>query len=334
MDWNLVARQLVRALRGKASQRAMSMRLGYSTNVFYAWESGRRAPSATELLRLAAKRGIDVTASLSGFAQAGASEIVHSTGADQVTSFLRALQGKHSVKDLAARADASRYQVMRWLGGHSEPKAADLLRMVEATTMRGLDFVAMLAEPTELPAAKDAWNELEARRRIALELPWSQAMLRAMELEAYRESSTHRPGWVAHTVGISMSEEAQCIEALERAGLIRWNGRRYDLTEATVDTSFAPEKAREDVKRHWLDVAREQVGKNSEGLYSYNLVSLSRSDLVRLRALHIEYFQTVRSIVAESAPECVALIAMQLFELGAGERRITEDAHRWSREVS
>ncbi len=317
MDGKQVSRELIRALRGASSQRAMSARLGYTTNVFYAWEAGRREPTASELFRLAALRGVDVGEALQRFAQAPLQ--AGAVGAEQVAVFLRALQGKQTAQALAQAAGKSRYQVMRWLGGQSEPKASDALVLIEAATMRAVDFVALLVEPNSVPSIQEAWRELEARRTIATTLPWSQAILRAMELSAYRESPTHRPGWVAHTVGISMAEEAQCIEALEEAGLIRWNGRRYDLTEATVDTSAAPDKARLAVKRHWPDVARSQVGVNESGLYSYNVVSLSQRDLEKLRKLHVEYFQMVRSIVAESEPECVALVAMQLFEFGAGD---------------
>ncbi len=316
MDFEVVSRELIRALRGKTSQRALSRRLGYSSNVLYTWEAGCRAPSAAELLRLVALRRHLVPEMLTAFARTGASEIHGEEGAALVAAFLRVLQGNTSIKDLAESAGASRYQIMRWLSGRSEPKAADFLRFIEATTIRVLDFIALLVEPALLPSVCDHWHELEARRRIAVEHPWSQAILRAMELASYREAQDHRPGWVAHTVGISMQEEAQCIEALEHSGLVRWNGRRYELTEATVDTSLAPTKARQNLKRHWLGVAQEHLENNSNGLYSYNLMSMSHNDLARLRELHVEYFQTVRSIVVNSEPECVALIAMQLFELG------------------
>ena len=41
-------------------------------------------------------------------------------------------------------------------------------------------------------------------------------------------------------------------------------------------------------------------------------------DLERLRALHVRYFHELRQIVSDSRePDCVALVAMQLFGLGA-----------------
>src|SRR5687768_3877448 len=44
----------------RRSQTALSRRLGYRTNVVYAWESGRRFPTTATLFRGMAKLGIDV----------------------------------------------------------------------------------------------------------------------------------------------------------------------------------------------------------------------------------------------------------------------------------
>lgn len=41
MDWDQLAAELVRALRGKTSQAQLSRRLGYRSNIVQRWESGR-----------------------------------------------------------------------------------------------------------------------------------------------------------------------------------------------------------------------------------------------------------------------------------------------------
>src|SRR5688572_7368412 len=57
MDYPKVARELVRALRGRRSQVAVSKRLGFRTNVLYTWESGRSSPHMGEFLRFAERVG-------------------------------------------------------------------------------------------------------------------------------------------------------------------------------------------------------------------------------------------------------------------------------------
>ena len=46
MDYETLAKELIRALRGKRSQVALSRRLRYGSNVVRTWEAGRRFPSA------------------------------------------------------------------------------------------------------------------------------------------------------------------------------------------------------------------------------------------------------------------------------------------------
>jgi transcriptional regulator with XRE-family HTH domain len=67
LDYQQAARDLVRALRGRRSQRALSRRLGYTTNVIYTWEAGRRWPTAAEALRLAERTGVELRAALTRF---------------------------------------------------------------------------------------------------------------------------------------------------------------------------------------------------------------------------------------------------------------------------
>ena len=46
LDFERLSRELLVALRGQRSQVQWSRRLGYRSNVAYAWESGRRWPNA------------------------------------------------------------------------------------------------------------------------------------------------------------------------------------------------------------------------------------------------------------------------------------------------
>lgn len=67
MDVRRLAAELVVALRGKRSQLALSRRLGYSTNVVYTWEAGRREPSASDFFRLALRTRVNLRAGLQNF---------------------------------------------------------------------------------------------------------------------------------------------------------------------------------------------------------------------------------------------------------------------------
>lgn len=64
MNYEGLAADLLRTLRGKRSQTAFSRHLGYKCNVLYTWESGRRWPTADTFFRVLTKSKLDWPAQL------------------------------------------------------------------------------------------------------------------------------------------------------------------------------------------------------------------------------------------------------------------------------
>jgi transcriptional regulator with XRE-family HTH domain len=321
MNHENLAKQLIRVLRGKRSQVALSRRLGCQSNVLYAWESGRRWPTAATFLRLAQLVKVPLSERLGEFLGGLPPDL---TGADWAEApaaarLLEHLRGGTTVVELARRVGTNRVSVSRWLKGSAEPRLPDFLRMIEGTSLRLLDFIAIFSSPAELPEASAAWQVLEAQRRVAYELPWSHAVMRVLELEDYRALRAHESGWIARRLGISLEEEERCLEALASSRLIRRRSQRWVVTQVlSVDTRRNPEAGRR-LKLHWVGVAEqrlpalEPVG---EDLFSYNLFTIAERDWQSFRELHIAYYQELRRLVEASNPaERVVLVNLQLLRL-------------------
>lgn len=321
MSYESLARELIRALRGRRSQVALSRRLRNKSNVLYTWEAGRRFPTAALFFELAQKVGVDVRAGIATFlgglpeSLAGRSFSEPST----VARLLTHLGEGTTVVALAEKVGKNRVSVGRWLKGEAEPRLPDLLRLIEASSLRLLDFVALFAKPRELASTRVAWERLEAQRRVAYQLPWSHAVLRVLELEAYRRMKCHEEGFIAARLRISLEEEQACLRALSESKLIV---RRKSLWTAgsalTVDTRRDPGAGRT-LKAHWARVAGERLPElepGGEDLFSYNLFTVSERDWERLREMHIAYFQELRRVIgASEVAERVALVNLQLLRL-------------------
>lgn len=321
MDFEVVSQELLRALRGERSQVALSRRLGFSTNVVYTWEAGRRSAPFSALWRVAARVGVALDEVLGRFLtvvpEALTPETIETDTA--CAGFLRELRGEQSLLTLSEATGFSRHALSRWLSGRAEPTLGQALAFVEAATHRGLDFVAGFVDPATLPSTSEPWRVLSARRAITFAHPWSPAVLRALELTEYRALPEHVTGWIAARLGIPVEEEGRCLSALVEAGLIRREGNHYVGLAVTVDTRPGPELARRAVKRHWAWVGAERLEVGAPGLFSYNIIGVSRTDLARIESLHAAYFNDLRAIVAESSPvECVAVVNLQVFELKSG----------------
>jgi hypothetical protein len=318
VDYERLGKELIALLRGQRSQTAFSKRLGYRSNVVSAWEAGRAWPTAARFLQVVERSGrkLDQLAVFlrAGSGSAACERLKTSAG---MAAALDQLRGATATVDLARSAERSRFAVARWLSGEAEPRLPDFLRLVEAASLRLLDFLACFVDPHRLPSIAAAWRALEAARRAAYELPWSHAVLRAIELESYRKLKRHRPGFIAEQLQISPEEEARCVELLLETGQLRKQGHRLVPGDSlTVDTRGDSERAR-GIKAWWTRLGLERLEADAPGTFAYNLFSVSRADLERIRELHRGYFRELRRIVAASEPsECVALINVHLFELG------------------
>jgi len=85
-----------------------------------------------------------------------------------------------------------------------------------------------------------------------------------------------------------------------------------------VDTRVNAE-ADQRVKEHWAAIGLERLTRapvERQAFYSYNLCAVSEPDFQRIRELHLEYFERVRRIVAESRDaQRVLLVNQQLIPL-------------------
>ncbi|HEX2735891.1 MAG TPA: DUF4423 domain-containing protein [Polyangiaceae bacterium] len=318
-DYEEVAAELLRALRGRRSQNAFSRRLGYKSNVVHCWEAGRAFPTASRTLHAAARVGVDVPAALVTLYRKppGWFERLDATTPEGIAQFLNDLRGHLSLAQIAAFTGRNRFAIARWLKCQTEPRLPDFLRLIEATSLRMLDFVAALVDPSTLPLVRDRWNELERSRRATYEHPWSQAVLRLLETQAYQRLRSVRLGWIAARLGISLEQERQAVEALLHTQQIEITGGKYQVRSESrvIDTRRDPEAAWA-LRTFWADVALTRLKGRGEGLFSHNVFGVSEHDLGRLRELQKAYFNEVRAIIAQSEPvERVALLNVQLLPL-------------------
>ncbi len=322
MDASLLASEWLRAIRGRRSQRAASQRLGYGSNIVYRWEAGYCAPQASAAFRAAKRFGIDVDEAVRGFLgvpDAEQKSLPSVTTRPGVQYLLGRLRGDASFVELAERTPFNRFVLSRWFRGLTEPRLHELFELVEATTHRLLDFIAAFCDPRGLPSVAQAYEAHVALRNAAFDAPWSHAVLRALELADYARCAKHRPGWLAARIGISQKEEQRCLELLERSKQIEMrDGRWVVKAERTMDTGQDARRARE-LRRFWQAQALQRFDDGAPGAFGYNLFTISEKDHEALKALYVQYFENMRTLIANSSPgERLVLFCAQMVELDAG----------------
>jgi transcriptional regulator with XRE-family HTH domain len=318
-DYPRLAREFMRALRAKRSQAAFSKRAGYRTNVAYRWEAGRTFPTAHVALSVAQRAGVDVRAALARFYRVAPDWLIKSgdpASAAGVHALLEDLRAGRQLVQLAAAVGKNRFAVARWVHGEAAPRLPDFLRLIDGLTLRLLDFLAAFVDPERLPSVRKAWQKLESSRRAAYDVPWTHAVLRALELDAYAALPRHQRGFIAARLGISQEEETRCLKVLAHTGQIKRRNGRWQVSEVSaVDTRRDPEAAAR-LRRFWAEVGLERAAHDPNSVLSFNLGTLAAKDLERVRELHRRYFSELRDIIADSTPgEHVLLANVQLVHL-------------------
>lgn len=317
MNYERLAAEFLRTLRGKRSQRVTCRKLGARSNVVHQWERGNSFPSASKTLWVASKLGVNVRAALGEFYRVPPPWLSTTDPftPEGIAVLLDDLRGGTSVVELARYSGKSRFAIARWLSGTSEPRLPDFLLMIERSSLRLLDFLEAFVDPRALPSVAEPWRKLQVARRLAYDEPWSQAVLRALELQTYAARAAHEPGWIAEQIGIDPSTEARCLKLLEDSGQISFDGSHYRQESVTaLDTRQDPDAARK-LRAWWLRQAAARIDAGERGMM-YNLFGVSTADLARLRDLQRAYLTELRSVVARSEPvEHVVLGADLLLEL-------------------
>lgn len=315
-EYEALASELLRALRGKTSQRAFSRQLGYRSNVAYTWESGRRYPTAAEALRIAEHVGVDLQSSLLRFFRF---EWRWSTRGRQaspelIAYFLDVVRGGATFIELSRRAGLSRFAVARVISGDAQPRLPDFLRLIEAASSRVLDFVGVLVEVDTLPSFRDAWRRLEAVRYLALEVPFAEVVARALELDDYVALPCHREEWIAERLGISAEDGRRALDALAAAGAIRWEHPRWRVVhDSGVDTTRRYPEAAKALKRRWAQVASEHAERQAGDRFGYVVFTATNAELAQLESLLLESYHRIRDQADHmTGAERVALCTIQL----------------------
>lgn len=316
MSFDLLSSELLRELRGQRTQVAFSRMLGYRANPVAKWESMRAFPTMEVFFRVVDARGRDPFKALSPFFARGWQ---HSTMQSEGHGFeglavdlVKEMTRSHSFTELAARTGLSRYAISRIASGTTAPRLPIFLQLVDVCTHRLLDFVACFVDPARLPSVAAAWATLQAAREAAYGEPYSQAVLRVLELEDYRALQAHVPGFIAKRLGTSEQREERCLEVLRKAGQATLEDGKWQVAATGVlDTRPDPERA-ERTRKYWAQYAIDQVGGHPHNVCGYSLFSVSRKDLERIREAQLRYLAEVREIVAQSEPEQSVVLANTL----------------------
>lgn len=318
-----LAAELLAALRGdKRSRPGFSRYLGYASNIAQRWETGLAAPSAATFFSICSRLRVDVPGALRAFLRRDAPWLRGATSDTLPAALLRELRGRARLGAIAERTPYHRSSVSRWLDGSRQPSLPELLCLIDSLSGRTLDFVSSFVDPARLPSVARRWEELVLARELAYAHPLSHAVLRALELDAYRAGGHRDAAFIPRALGMAPGEVERALALLEQSGQVQRSRRGYEVHPRVVDTGADPERAR-GVKLGWAELAVQRLRGGAPGQCGYNLFAISRADLRRLHEIQLAFVREMQTLIAGSkGNECVGLYCSQLIDLGVAEQNV------------
>jgi len=273
---------------------------------------GRRFPTAATLLQACDTIGIDVLGAMHRF-HAESASLAEGLDQNSIAGWLNLMRGNIPIVALSERSGYPRFSVSRWLTGQSQPRFPQFLTLLDTITGRASDFISELVDVELIPTLHEEHQRLQAHRQVAFEEPWTAAVQRVLETDAYLELPVHISGWIASYLGIAVDVERVCLQRLQQAGLVVLVDGKYRGDTTTVDTRRTA-KENLSIKAHWTQVAAARLPKPREGdVFAYNVVSASQEDCQRIETILRSAYREISSLVAASEPqEEVALIVVQM----------------------
>jgi transcriptional regulator with XRE-family HTH domain len=313
IDFEQIARQLLRAVRGTRSQVAHSRRLGFRSNVAAKWESGQRMPTAAEAIAHGKRLGKDPTPALRAL-NPNAAVALGTELEPAIAAWLRALKGSQRLLTIAERSGLSRYSVGRFLAGDSEPRLPQFLALLDALTDRLEDFVDAWVGIDQVPSLALRLARSRAARDALFQRPLCLAVMCLLDTRPLDLPAKPQLERLATTLDRPRRAIREALDTLAEGSVISFDKDRYVLSGSlTVDAHATPELEIA-AKSYWTRVAHERARRPTpEDVCSYNVFSVGKKDYAALKELQREFYRGARALIAASEPTDLAgLLVVQL----------------------
>ena len=226
-----------------------------------------------------------------------------------ISCWLSAHRGNSSIEQLAKACGLSRYQVSRILSGASIPRLPLFLNILETLTGRATDWVTAFVPAGKLPSVAEEHRCIQESRRIVYAEPWASAILTLLEIQGTFDNKQSSEEFIRHCLP-APDNLSDILEQLVGAGVLlrEVTGSKCIqyriLRPVTIDLrGVRGRKSRE----FWSEAASARAkAPGEQDLLSYNLFSVSKNDMQKVKQLQLQFFRQLRSLVSRSSPSEVA----------------------------
>lgn len=296
MDFKLLTRQLMPAIRGIRLQATLNQKLNFKFNKIYRWESGRNEILWKDFSKFCTACQCPLRKSLR-------EAFSYYKDPEDIASLVRHFISTQPLASVASSTGISRHMLSRWLNGHSQPPLHLIFALIEFSSADFFRFLEGLVGGQVLPCIQEKVEQDRAQLEIFYKYPFLSALLSAIDLEDYKRHPTET--FLAHKSKVPLPLVKAAIHDLAEANLLIKNDQCWEtqLKRTGIRGSLeGRKKIAQYVFSRTSDAVDSSFGE-PEMRFSWKLFSLNKSQYEKILQKYTEFFNELGTIIDQGQEE-------------------------------
>ena len=321
MNYANIKKQLLLALRGELSAKALSVKLGFSFNQVHRWESGEKQLRWDEFVNLCDVLGVPLEAAVSRLLFSEPETSAHL--APNFIGLLRSRFPLSTIEDLAHRLNCHASVMKRYVRGEIYPDLEVVLAMIDLNHNWLGHFLLDLLPVSSNPEFRILFEKEQQTALLTLREPIAQAIDACLVIRGYRELKVHDDAFIADQLGITPDEVKQIIEQRLSLGIVTQQADgKYFPTYITINTTSSDAQSAAITLQYWNKRAGERIGDGeflsrgaAKSFSSYRVAAMSKATMQRTNEILMRAFHEVTTILEadDATPEEVRVLLLHSY---------------------
>ncbi len=220
VNYQLIACEILRVIRGKTSQRTFSNKLGYSFNQVGKWESGVTQIKWDDFLKIANFKNLAIEDAFSKLFFLSLNEQKFSARSSILVLEKSIVLSKN--KDFSeARL------VKKWIRGDSIPHFSSVLNALDLMPSMLMGFLSFFIDCSKIPSLQKHYQEFMLRLDFVLNDPVCVYVNAALQLRSYQNLKIHSDQFIAEHAACSIKHAKKLVLQMNKHEIIKWDGTKY-----------------------------------------------------------------------------------------------------------
>lgn len=294
IDFLKIQKELIRTLRGKRSQAQVNLKMNFSTNQMYRWESGQANISWIDFCNLCEvlKKPIH-DACEEGFA-------FRASPLD-VTKLVQHLIGPRTQKELQSTLGISRSKISRWQNKKVSLSLIQVLQLADGGPCSLHSFFKVLIGNNLTPTLRHLTELEEKEKEIHFIFPWTGAFLLCLLLPSYKALKKHKEGFIAKKIGITLEQERLTLKKLLEVHAVYETQGLYKARLNTITTSGSLE-GRVALRKFWTEKSLALLPsavKKKTTVWPYLVFNTDPKTYEKIQKLLVNFFAEISKLSLE-----------------------------------